>query len=40
MKNFSYDGRRGDKDWAAKLEAKDFGLTYRRSPSMMMTERG
>jgi hypothetical protein len=26
MNNFSYDGRRGDKDWATNLEAKDLRL--------------
>jgi hypothetical protein len=26
MKNFSYDGIKGDKEWATKLEAKDLWL--------------
>jgi hypothetical protein len=26
MKNFSYDGMKGDKEWPAKLKAKDLRL--------------
>jgi hypothetical protein len=26
MKNFSYDGMKGDKEWATKLKAKDLRL--------------
>jgi hypothetical protein len=32
MKNFSYDGMKGDKDWATKLEAKDLRLDIMTKP--------
>jgi hypothetical protein len=32
MKNFSYDGMKGDKDWATKLEAKDLQLNILTKP--------
>jgi hypothetical protein len=41
MKNLSYGGIKGDKEWAKKLKTKDLRpniLTKLRS--MMMTERG
>jgi hypothetical protein len=41
MKNFSYGGMKGDKEWATKLKAMDLRPNIlMKLRSMMMTERG